>query len=694
MSQNVYILDIEADALYPYQKNVWVIYIRRLGGDELMIKPETFQGDIKDAILGFIFREPNPIIVAHNGLGYDFWVLWKEYGLEISCGPDKICGQPCTFFDTLYASQYLLPDRIGGHSLESWGIRVGNHKIDFREKCIELGIIPADAEKGDEFKQYTYLMDEYCIQDVAVTSDVFVALWTQLLEERTYNAFRLGQKSFFLMAAQGFTGVKFDIEEALRLKPMIEEVMNEIKSLVDPNLPQRPLKKSEEAHYKIPAKPFKQNGDLSATFVKWLEKHDAIFDGVSIIAYGNKFEFIPNCILPVSLPMSINDQKELKQFFLDSGWEPTMYNYKKDKKGKPIRDDYGQLIETSPKIQEAGVICPNLLELDGEIPKSVVKYLSYKNRLSTLKGWLKNDRLKFDGRLTSGNSGIASTHRQKHTVVVNVPKAEDGVILGKEFRGLFMVDEGNTMVGCDQAALEARVQGHWTFKYDNGVTAKRLLDGDPHSVNCKAFYPEETKDFDIEAEDFDSSHPKFKPYRSKSKNGGYAIMYGCSAGKLAGTLGKPVSLGTTLLEAFWKANQGLKDLKDAVESYWENRGDGRWIPGIDGRRLHSRSKHSLINLLFQSTGAIIVDYSTVLFDHYLGGLSIDELGRPYYPYKSKKVKRILYFHDEFQAECPIEYGQEIGELMERCMSEAGERLKLSIPLTGNSAIGPTWRDTH
>jgi DNA polymerase I-like protein with 3'-5' exonuclease and polymerase domains len=215
-----------------------------------------------------------------------------------------------------------------------------------------------------------------------------------------------------------------------------------------------------------------------------------------------------------------------------------------------------------------------------------------------------------------------------------------------------------------------------------------------NSGNAKAFYPEETIDFDIEAEDFDSSHPKFKPYRSKSKNGGYAIIYGCSAGKLASTLGKPVSLGTILLEAFWKVNQGLKDLKDALESYWENHGDGRWIPGIDGRRLYSRSKHSLINLLFQSTGAIIVDYSTVLFDHYLGGLSIDELGRPYYPYKGKKVKRILYFHDEFQTECPIEYGQEIGELMERCMSEAGERLKLSIPLTGNSAIGPTWRDTH
>src|SRR5690606_36415490 len=105
-----------------------------------------------------------------------------------------------------------------------------------------------------------------------------------------------------------------------------------------------------------------------------------------------------------------------------------------------------------------------------DLPKEIVKYLSYKNRLGNLKGWIKNERLEFDGRLTGGSSGIASTHRQRHHTVVNVPKAQDDVILGKEFRSLFMVDEGNVMIGCDQAALEARVQGHWTYKYDGGKT--------------------------------------------------------------------------------------------------------------------------------------------------------------------------------------------------------------------------------
>ena len=39
--------------------------------------------------------------------------------------------------------------------------------------------------------------------------------------------------------------------------------------------------------------------------------------------------------------------------------------------------------------------------------------------------------------------------------------------------------------------------------------------------------------------DFDKENPKWKPYRSKSKNGFYAILYGAGASKVASTLGIP-----------------------------------------------------------------------------------------------------------------------------------------------------------
>jgi hypothetical protein len=48
----------------------------------------------------------------------------------------------------------------------------------------------------------------------------------------------------------------------------------------------------------------------------------------------------------------------------------------------------------------------------------------------------------------------------------------------------------------------------------------------------------------------------------------------------------------------------LKDLKDRVTAYWKRKGGGKFIKGIDGRKLWIRSEHSILNMLFQSTGVI------------------------------------------------------------------------------------------
>ena len=145
---NAYVLDLEADNLYPYQKNVWTIRIKRVGADDwLKLNPFKFDGDVKQTILDYLFREENPFIIGHNYLGYDGWVIWKNFGLEMSVGKDMICGRPVRYFDTLYASQFFLPDRPLGHSLKSWGGRYNDFKIDYRALCIENGIIPKGSPK-------------------------------------------------------------------------------------------------------------------------------------------------------------------------------------------------------------------------------------------------------------------------------------------------------------------------------------------------------------------------------------------------------------------------------------------------------------------------------------------------------------------------------------------------------------------
>ena len=694
---NAYVIDIESNNLYPYQTQTWTIRIKRVGVDEwLRLNPfKMDKKEVKRLFLEFIFRYPKPIIIGHNYNGYDGWVLWKDFDLEMTVGKDTICGQEVVYFDTLYASQYFLPDRPEGHSLKSWGVRIGDNKIDYRKLCIEKGYIEKSAPKGFEFSLWTPDMDEYCEKDCIVCEKVFLLLYHQLIEENTVQAFKLGQKTFYLMAAQSFTGFEFDETEGIELQSKIQRMIQELKSEVEPNLPKRPLKKAEEGFYSFPAKPYTKDGEFSSIMRSFITRHNAeILSNEELMINGEVINIEAQKPLIDGLPMNLEDQKELKEYFLQNGWIPSLWNVKKDAKGKAIRDEKRQLIKTTPKIQENGKICPNLLELNGELPKKVVRFLSLRNRLGVLNGWLSNTRIKWDGRLSASSTGIASTHRQKHTTVVNVPKAQDDVLLGKEFRSLFTVKNGFKLIGVDQAALEARVEGHWTFKYDNGESARELIEGDIHSKNAKAFFSKETEDFDISSPDFNKDDTVFKPFRGLSKNGKYAITYGASANKLATTLRKPEKEGKKLFDIFWEANPALKKLKDAIEAFWQSAGGGKWIPAIDGRRLYSRSQHSLTNLLFQSTGAIIVDYSLCLFDQIMGGLKLDNLGRPYYEYEGKIVKRVQYTHDEYGVEAENSISDKISKIMEWTMSEAGVRLNLKVPLIGEAKIGRTWADTH
>lgn len=691
---NAFVIDLEANELYPFQTKTWTICIKRVGSDErLTLHPfEMDRLTVKHKIIEFIFQEPNPIIIGHNFLGFDAWVLWRDFGLKIEIGPDTFSNLKCTYFDTIFASMFLLPDREGFHRLADWGKYLGLNKIDYRTIALEAGIITEDE---NEFVRWSEMMDTYCMRDVEVAEQIYLLLSKQIDDEDSWDGFRLGQKNFWLMKAQSFTGFKFNKPKAEGLKSLIEGMIQALKDEVEPQLPKRKLKKAEEAQYRLPAKPFTKDGAYSAILKNKIEEYNAIvLPGGKQLKVGDRIiDIAPHAFIIDELPMELEDQNALKDWFLSIGWKPTLWNFKKGKDGRPLRDANRQLIKTSPKIQENHVICENLLELDGELPAKIVRFLSLRNRLGILTGWLEDKRLKLDGRLSAGSSGIAATHRQKHTIVVNVPKAQDDVLLGKEFRSLFTVDEGFKLIGCDQAALEARCEAHWVHRYDQ-ASAQELIAGDIHSINAKAFYPEETKGYDITSPDFNKDDPGFKPYRSKSKNGKYAVTYGASAGKLAKTLGQPEKRGKVLFEAFWQANRGLKELKDRVEYFWEKQGHKVWIPAIDGRRLHSRSQHSLINLLFQSTGAIIVDYALALFDQKMGGLLMDDQGRPYYKYKGKIVKRVGYFHDEVI--CEVEEGieEQIAKILDWCMVEAGVRLNLNVPLVGESKIGESWDQTH
>lgn len=711
LNTNGFTLDLECDNLYLESTKIWYANFQSLDGTRsLSLHPfRDGKAVTRTKILDWVNSfDDGAYVCGWNILGYDLFVLWKLLGLPFAVGKnskDYIAGKHVQFIDGYILSQYLNPNQHR-HSLEyvSGGDAAEDAKIDYRRSLVDAGAMLGNEPKGHEFTFYHDLMQTYCDRDVHATTKAITKLWSQA--EKMYSkswlhpSFRQIQKDYWLYSAQAYSGVKFDIEKAKSLCSHIEEEMYKLKSYVDPKLPMRELKNAEKMFYKQPAKPYSKSGETSAAMLKFLEKHRAVLSKNSddeniVTVYGLTCKVESNAVLPIQLPMEIEDNTELKQFFLDSGWVPSddYYNIQKDPDGKPVRDSKGKVIKTTPKINLAGQLCPNLLNLEGDIAKSVVKFLSYRNRLGVVTGWLNNWRIGFDGKLSAEISGYAPTSRVKHRTVVNCPKADPKVLLGNEMRELFCVDTGNFYVGTDAAALENRTLSSYTYKYDDGAFANLQLAGDAHSVNAFAFFPHLHEKFDID-DPANKDNPEFKSWRNKAKTGAYLLAFGGAAPKLSSALGVSIKAGKEAFDNYWKVNKGLGLLKKAVENYFDTKGAGKYITALDGRIVSVRGKNVLLSCLGQGLGAICMSYAACLMDSYLGDMLLDDLGRPYYEINGKKVRRISMVHDEYSWECEAGSEETVRQLSVKAIVRAGEILKLALPLAAEGKIGLNWEDVH
>ena len=138
--------DIEGDAYLSTIKKVWCIATEDCDTGEKNFYDPTSLDE------GIVALRAAETLVGHNIIVYDLPAMWKVLGDWEKPIPYVL--------DTLVLSYYLQPERKGGHSLEAWGERVGEAKMDF----------------GSDFSRYTERMGYYCRQDVTVNIKVLQAL--------------------------------------------------------------------------------------------------------------------------------------------------------------------------------------------------------------------------------------------------------------------------------------------------------------------------------------------------------------------------------------------------------------------------------------------------------------------------------------------------------------------------------------
>ena len=645
-------------------------------------------------------------LVQHNGVKFDlialrlFGVL--DYSIWYLDEPDTIFGEEVKILDTLILSRLFNPDRFGNHSLESWGQRTGCAKMDFRGELIKRGIIPKDSPRGFEFKNYTPLMTEYCILDTEVGKRTFFAL---LKEKSEYDgwekAIKMEHKLADLAINRESLGFWFDKDLAVKCVEDLTQKMEELQNKVNPLLPPKPMTKTELNNFTPPNTQFLKSGKPSTHIIKFANRIGAkIMENEEekyFIEFEDKRYELPfNLPLKTHIPADISNLDHVKMTLTDvHGWNPTEWairdftkdskkislpyekrvtaferwlketaegKYKKlrlemafkdykvkdveslyEKIKEKLNEDYPVRLPTSPRVR-VGIekeLCPNLTALGDkvEFAKDFALFLTYKHRKSSIAGGELEDVDYDDEYPTSGYLSMyreedgrvptpaieigASTNRYRHIGVANVARATS--IYGKEMRSLFGCGKNFVQFGFDASSLEARVQGHYIKKYPFGEELAESLvaekPNDIHSVNSR----------------------KLGIERGTIKSLTYAILYGCSPKKLEDMLSFTPEQAKQFYDDYWDAVPALRDFKKAVEDFWDKNGKS-YVPGADGRKLHTRSKHSLMNLLFQSYGVIAMKYITILLME-----DMEKQGYCISPFNGvPDVCSMIEYHDESQ----------------------------------------------
>lgn len=142
------------------------------------------------------------LIIGHNVIGFDAPVLNR-------CWKTKI--RLSQVYDTLIVSRLLDPSRENGHSLETWGERVGTDKIDYA--AVWQWMMDRKEEYKGECFDYPIsgLLDHYCVRDVEVTAKLYLKLYNEINEKQfSQESVDLEHRVAAIISEQERNGFKLD----------------------------------------------------------------------------------------------------------------------------------------------------------------------------------------------------------------------------------------------------------------------------------------------------------------------------------------------------------------------------------------------------------------------------------------------------------------------------------------------------
>jgi hypothetical protein len=706
--KNATVADLESDNLLDEATMIHILSCEMQGGKKINIQGED-HSRIKKFFQYHIDNEM-PVVV-HNGISFDIPLVEKLLGVDLS---------EVMVIDSLYLSWYLSPNRVK-HGLDSFfeDYGIAKPKIDdwenltrdeYTNRCRE----DVNINKALWEDQKSKLLDMYSKSNALVSggsadgtrasSDEFLYIDNfkdESVEESidrllTFLMFkadcaRLQEKTKWKvdvdLLSDSIENLKVEVEAA---KAVLESVM--------PKVPQY-FPKSK------PAKPWKKNGELSASGQSW-ENTVQIFNNKTLDEFGTRLVIESDKpdtfkVLKSYEEPNANGSDQVKQFLYSKGWKPESFKYEKDEEAfnkwitkKPVegsnRSAWTHWKNTRPKeraipqitvVGDSGKeLCHSIARLAEEVPEinAYARFNVSKHRLGLLKGFERN--LTEGGYLKARVGGLTNTLRVKHAEIVNLPGVDK--LHGDLVRGVLVAEEGKVLIGSDMSSLEDRVKHHFMLAHDpEYVKTMQEADFDPHilmALTAKMITQEEYDNFKAGIKSDNA-----KAARKKGKTTNYASVYNAGAAKIAQAAGVSLDEGKALHTAYWKLNWSVKAIADEQVVIEDSRG-GKWLVNpINGFCYSLRKESDRFSTLCQGTGSYFFD---MWVDETLNGM------------ENKWGKSTLTgsFHDEqinAVKDSPV-IVQDTKDIIASAIDKVNIKFKLRRLLGCESQVGKRYSEIH
>ncbi len=631
------VLDVEANSLTNPTK-IWVIVCKDIDSGKVYIF-RNLTDDLVEKEKFLLFVRSIRQYIGHNFLDYDYPVLHKLLGLEVSNIAD-------VSIDTLIISRLVDYSRKQGHSIEAYGEEFGLPKIKF-----------------NDWTKWSQEMEDYCVRDVEICSRILNHFQPVLSDTRFKEAIHLEHLFQLVVNELHNNGFSFNNSRARTLLHRVEQELAELDKEILEAFPPK-LKLIREIEPRLT-----KHGTLNRTDFRFVKSGDLSEYNGGSFCYCSWVHFNPS------------SHKQIIEVLNGSGWKPV------DKTAAHIEAERNRLTDRVKEFRITGwkVNENNLSTLPDKAPKParlLAKRILLESRRRTLTEWI--GLCGEDGRIHGKFLGIGAwTHRMAHQQpnTANIPNEFDTngkrKLLGKEMRALWQAPKGRLLVGVDAEGIQLRIFAHYIDdkEFTNAlVNGKKSDKSDPHSLNqrilgsvCKT--------------------------RQSAKRFVYALLLGGGIGKLAQILECSVDEARDALNNLMERYQGFTHLKKT-----EIPRDGRrgYFIGLDGRRVPipggtaSERSHLCMSGYLQNGEAIIMKSATLKWH-----------GKLKESYGSWLVN-LVHDEWQIEVPNDMKIALEVAKMVSDSLYETGVELNLKCPMAGSFynedhkdyTIGTNWSVTH